>query len=276
MQLGRTSRLSAFQLVSAALMALALPTFAGGDVPIAHRSARCGDCHGGEAFASPEMPRAGLTAAAITQRCEACHDELRPQGDGARAFHDGSTRACIACHRFHDPSVLRAGDHEFAATIADARLQAHCRACHQPGVRLGRIDGAHRFAAEVVYHDDARDLAGMSPSDACLLCHGTSGHALAMPGDGPEIIAINTHASHPFGIRFTPGQGRGDGKIRREIDPRLSLPEGRIECVTCHAITSGTKDLLVPFDDPYALCLGCHQVGDETRVEGPLALAGDR
>ena len=46
--------------------------------------------------------------------------------------------------------------------------------------------------------------------------------------------------------------------------------------MTCHAIPAGTKDLLVPFDDPYALCLGCHLVGAAPRPDAPLALAGTR
>lgn len=258
-------------MITATLLAVALPAFAGN-----HDQARCGDCHGGGAFASADMPRSGLAAAAVTGRCQACHDGSRPAGDGGRAFHGRADRACIACHCFHDPSTLRAGDREFTVAMGDPGLQAHCAACHQPGTRLGPIDAGHRFAAEAVYHDDSRDLARMSISDACLVCHGTSGTALAMPEDGPEAIAINTHASHPFGIRFTPGQGTGDGKIRRDIDPRLPMPKGRIECVTCHSIAGGTKDLLVPFDDPYALCLGCHQVGDDARVDGQLALVGDR
>ncbi len=40
--------------------------------------------------------------------------------------------------------------------------------------------------------------------------------------------------------------------------PRLPLPAGRLECQTCHSLTAGTKDLLIPFADPYALCNGCH------------------
>ncbi len=276
MQLRRTQKYLAILLCAASLLA-AVPGVVFAEAgPGAHDQVRCGDCHGGGAYRKAAVQAAGPVAAAVSRRCAGCHDGIAPIGDGGHAFHGQANRSCTECHSFHETDRLRAGDREFKVPLGDPGVQAHCQACHQPGTPLSLIDPGHRFAAESVYHDDSRDLARMSASDACLVCHDPAGAAVEMPRGAPAILQINTHASHPFGIRFSPGQGSGDRKIRHEIDPRLPLPNGKIECVTCHSIPGGAKDLMVPFEDPYAMCLGCHRVGDRRRSGGTLALADGR
>lgn len=228
----------------------------------AHDQASCGACHGG--------------ATPTAQGCVSCH-QPGAETELARVFHARADADCLACHVFHEPTRFKAGEQTFTASLDDPATREHCRSCHAPGARLDRIDAAHREAAELVYHDDRIDLARLSPSEGCLLCHEDGGGAVevATTRRPPRFRA---HASHPFGIRVTPGQGRGDGKIRDRLDHRLELPRGQIECQTCHSLPAATVDLLVPFATPEALCLGCHQLGDTPPVlpPSPLALAGTR
>lgn len=228
----------------------------------AHDQARCGGCHVG--------------AVANAQRCLSCH-QPSVATDLGRVFHVRSSTDCLACHVFHQPSRLKAGDRTFTVSLDDPATREHCRSCHAPGVRLEAIDPAHREAAALVYHDDRIDLAQLSPSEGCLLCHEDGGGASAV-ATTQRPPRFRAHASHPFGIRVFPGQGRGDGKIRDQLDHRLSLPRGMIECQTCHSLPAATVDLLVPFATPEALCLGCHQLGDTppTLPPSPLALADTR
>jgi len=278
MQLRPTPRAIPAHPLPALLLAIALLATGANasQAPQAHDEARCGNCHdGGRATAGTiEM---APTADRLTPRCLACHDKTMAATRTNHLFHGQPGHSCVNCHKFHDPTVLRAGNNEFSVTFDDSRTQTHCHACHQVGGQVRQIAEGAQFAASAVYHSDKYDLAMLSPSDGCLICHDSGTSSVTMPAHAAPIPRFNTHASHPYGIRFTPGQGRGAGRIRADIDPRLPLPDGKIECQTCHLIPSATKDLLVPFADPYAMCLGCHQVRYKEQEDlGPLALADGR
>ena len=62
-------------------------------------------------------------------------------------------------------------------------------------------------------------------SDACLACHGNS-------GPGP----LFTH-THPVNVDYGPAQARSRGTLRK-VDAvtakGVALPQGKLQCVTCH------------------------------------------
>lgn len=249
---------------------LLLAPVTGVDMPVAradvaldpHAAISCAQCHG------PAVTRA-LAAAADggqdprSRTCRECHRGLdRAAGVGAAlGFHAAPTADCVGCHAFHEPGRVRtaAGDLRRGGTGLPSAASAHCAACHAAGADLGNLSPAHRAAA-ALYHGDAARLAEQSPSEACLNCHAAGTRSAWLHQAGGQMLTFNRHASHPLGIEVVAGSGQDERKLRQNLDPRLRLFDGRLECVTCHSLTAATPDLLVPFEQPYDLCLGCHQL----------------
>jgi hypothetical protein len=97
----------------------------------------------------------------------------------------------------------------------------------------------------------------------CLRCHDNSSSSTWKAATDGQL-SFNTHASHPYGIRVIPGKGNSSNWIAHEIDSRLPMFEGKMECQTCHLLTADNEDLMVPFETKYDLCRGCHKhYGDE-------------
>jgi len=231
----------------------------------AHARLACGTCHTGGTL---------VGGVDVDRHCLACHAGKLEFSRTRTTFHDQGDRHCGTCHVFHRPERLHVGDREFSYSFGDATVQDQCRSCHASG-SFRDVDAAHREAADVVYHTDRFDLGAMSPSQACLICHGRDGEGL-LDGLTSRPPRFDTHATHPFEVGVQPGSGRGAARIRDRIDPRLPRPGGRIACQTCHDLTAGRVDLLVPFDDPYALCLGCHRLRPDEPNAGRLVLTDNR
>ncbi len=216
----------------------------------AHESLACDSCH---------MRTAGFGSGPRIDesRCLRCHDTSPKAAPAAAAFHR-SDAGCATCHSFHRPSELRAVDATFEHDFGNPDLARHCNACHGTARGAAGLNEAHRAAAKV-YHGNADVLARLTPSEGCLLCH--SKHdadptALRMVSTTPRF---NEHASHPYGAVVAPGRSTGGFRIRRDVDPRLPLYDGRMECATCHDITDDAPDLLVRYESPTDLCMGCHR-----------------
>jgi predicted CXXCH cytochrome family protein len=229
-----------------------------------HDGIACASCHGRSAarVAPASLDGGGPDPRAAT--CRACHRDLgrrTARTAGALASHADPTADCTTCHLFHDPGrvktavgELRRGNDRMAREAS-----GHCAGCHGDGAALGRLSPAHRTAA-TLYHRDAGLLATQSPSEACLNCHDAGASSPWLREAGDQALAFNPHASHRFGIEVVAGSGQDERRLREQIDPRLRLFAGRLECVTCHDLTATTDDLLVPFEKPQDLCLGCHQL----------------
>jgi predicted CXXCH cytochrome family protein len=199
--------------------------------------------------------------------CLRCHELERDVAKLAGAFHAAGGGDCTACHSFHRPDELKVGEGRFVHEFGVEAVDRHCATCHGPSRSLDRLSEGHRAAA-AIYHGNDETLARLSPSETCLLCHSRhDADARALQAvDAPP--RFNEHASHPYGARVALGTSSGGFRIRRDVDKRLTLFDGRMECQTCHDITDDAENLLVRFDTPTGLCQGCHQrtVGNETRV----------
>ncbi len=221
----------------------------------AHQAARCAGCHAGGAAA-------GLDPAAVAAQCTECH-ATHSLARRVATFHGNSAGRCLSCHSFHQPTTV---------TLASLTRQppdfadidgAACRSCHDERGSLASLSPAHRKAAEL-YHAQAGRRSQLSPSQTCLNCHSNTSSSPWQDETDGAVLAFNEHASHPFGITVTPGAGDSSNWIARRIDPRLHLFDGRLECQTCHLLTAGTDDLVVPFPTKYDLCKGCHKhYGDD-------------
>lgn len=228
-----------------------------------HAGINCSLCHGRTAA------RALLVAVPggpdpRSRTCRQCHrgDDRPASGLGTDlGFHADPAADCAGCHAFHEPGRVKtaAGDVRAGGPRLSRAVSGHCAACHGEGSDLGNLSPAHRAAA-ALYHGDAAALATQTPSEACLNCHAAGTRSTWLHQAGGETLTFNPHASHPLGIKVIAGSGRDERSLRKELDPRLRLFAGRLECQTCHSLTAATPDLLVPFEQPYDLCLGCHQL----------------
>lgn len=84
-------------------------------------------------------------------------------------------------------------------------------------------------------------------SATCIACHdGTVAPPVALHGD--------LNGVHPVGVAY--GLGRPEAALRRygPRNPRLVLPRGRVECVTCHSVRDAGPHWTVSGD----LCTACH------------------
>jgi predicted CXXCH cytochrome family protein len=226
------------------LLILALPA---GGLAAGHDDASCRGCHAG-----------GVASAADPSKCLQCHAATSTATTAGFSFHAGTRKSCVDCHRFHDADVIATsrGDVSLAGLAGVDR--EHCRACHRSGARRERLSAGH-LAAAGLYHANTSALAPLSPSAACRACHDRDSASSSWLGavEG-RLIVLDQHQSHPCEIAVRPGQATIGSWIRDDIDPRLVLPGGRIECVTCHDLTAGTPGLLVSLGQPADLCLGCH------------------
>lgn len=232
-----------------------------------HAGISCALCHGQRAVRAVTASLAGEPDPR-SRACRECHREVRRSSGGATAgralgFHGDPQADCAGCHSFHETGRLKTavGDLRTGHEGLDAATTGHCRACHGPESRLANLSPAHREAA-ALYHRDAAQLAGASPSQGCLNCHAegsTSSWAREISSQG---VAFNLHATHPLGIEVVPGSGMDERRLRANLDPKLPLFDGRLECQTCHDLTAPTTDLLVAFEEPSDLCLGCHKLSN--------------
>ena len=246
--------------------------------PVAHARAACNRCHGATqasfGTAVGAASGSGLGAmfddhattagsalagtAAMDRQCRSCHGD-GPRGRGALGTdHADHGRRCTSCHQFHDANLVRtaAGSVDLAG-LGEASA-AHCQSCHAPGANLGDVSEGHRAAARL-YHAEGGALADVSPSAACLRCHdrdSTSPWRQAAAGAAP---LFDGHRSHAVGVPVDLGAGDHMVSIRRELDPRIRLFDGDMECQTCHQLATRTRYALAPVDSPKALCLGCHE-----------------
>jgi predicted CXXCH cytochrome family protein len=216
-----------------------------------HQSVQCGQCH--------ELVASAAGAASLGAACRQCHGSSEDSTSTVGiVFHAEESRDCLECHRFHEPESFTVGGEVFSFAGNRERARAHCATCHSSAGRHLDVSEGHQMAAEVFYHASTERLQGMTPSEGCLACHSWDGTTIAIP-EGNEVPRFNEHASHPYGVTVRAGSGRGARRIRDELDTRLPLFGGHIECQTCHEITASTADYLRPYNPPTALCMGCHE-----------------
>lgn len=248
-------------IIAAAATLAAVP---GPAAPTGHDAVSCRLCHADAGAAD-----AGGGLAVAQQQCLACHPEARQAGP-APSFH-GRGR-CLDCHGFHAPGTVTTAAGTLALGDLAGVSRAHCRACHDGQGRLADLSDAHRAAGRL-YHEQAASLRERSPSTPCLWCHSDSRSTDWQAVPAADRLAFAEHASHPLGIPVRPGQGPVVRRMRDAIDPRIPLPGGRLECVSCHQLTAATKDRLIPFPTAQELCVGCHQLNEPAGAR-PLAAAG--
>ena len=188
-----------------------------------HEGIACSRCHQGAtaravAAAGPNDPDPR------SRTCRSCHRDLAAKDSPAMVqlgFHDNPTADCAGCHTFHELGRLKTslGELKMSVQGLGEGVPAHCAGCHEPGADLGKLSTAHRAAA-ALYHRDAALLAGQSPSQGCLNCHGSGGGSTWQAETGGQSLTFDQHATHPLGVMAVAGAGRRRVVRRRGVGGR--------------------------------------------------------
>ena len=146
----------------------------------------------------------------------------------------------------------------------------HCRSCHGAGGRLSELSPAHWTAASL-YHTQTERLAGLSPSEGCLLCHGSGSDSQWQRAVPEAALTFDHHTTHPLGVPLRATRAANAYRIRSEKETGLPLFAGLIECQTCHLLPSRSTDLLRLEGQEQGICEHCHQ---RNGGPAPVAAAG--
>jgi len=226
-----------------------------GRFPRDHAAVACSECH----IATASVEAVGGMPD-FNRACRGCHAGFASSSIGFRLnFHSGADLNCTRCHSFHNVEEITAGSSEFAYSFENSRQRSQCYACHGGRESLSTLSTGHRKAAEL-FHSDYRYSGGLSVSDACLVCHSTNQSRQFTAIDRGGAPTFEFHGSHPVGIEVRPGAGKPGNWIRSEIDSRLVLMNGRLECTTCHSLSAKTNFHLTGFTSRDELCRGCHRL----------------
>lgn len=230
--------------------------------PTQHQQAACRNCH----WQVDPVASTDHDGASNTNQCRLCHtDATTARGSLSEHFHRQMDKQCTQCHSFHETAKLTAGDRQFASP-ADDGVRYQCRSCHNPAGSQANLSEAHLMAAVEFYHAKNGRPTDQSPSQSCQTCHADGAHT-ETPFDGSRpAITINRIASHPNECEVTSSQNRS---FRNPIDSRLRLFDNKIQCQSCHSLTSGVDYSLVKFAAPNDLCLGCHDQSGQTLASSP-------
>lgn len=169
--------------------------------------------------------------------CATCHD---PHPETRRAdLLRGDTTGTAFCRECHE-----GGDHRSGAFVAHARA-------------LGE-GGSPDFApdARILGHEGfSSDSEPDALSTECIACHnGTT----AMEASFCVLGQEGQCTGHIIGIDYA-AAAAGNAEFNTNLDPRISLNEGKIGCTSCHSIYSNLPQHLVFGNSGSALCFACHR-----------------
>lgn len=218
-----------------------------------HKANDCGLCH--KLVSSLDASGFSIT----NQDCLDCHDpdNTNSSNMGRLSFHKDKSRNCLDCHSYHDKTQIRAKQTSFEFNFESPALRAQCGSCHDESVDLNKISEAHREAT-AVYHNDAKYLAYLSPSESCMICHSKNSSYSNKALNVRNTPKFDRHATHPI------GQQVAGFNIKSQINSKIKLFNKKIECQTCHNLSSDKKKHISYFEEEYDICMGCHNL-NQTR-----------
>lgn len=205
---------------------------------------------------------------------------------GPHDFTSATGRARDTCAACHVPHVLGVrpvtlpggseaeagkdrGERGAASAPQDATEEGPDASSAAEAAARQAILEMYRISGQAAAHEPNRFTPGAT-SLICLGCHdgtvasstiGTAHAMLAGVREGFEVPDGFVWRDHPIGVPY-PQRERGYvPRSRVEADGRIRLPEGRVECVSCHDPhnAAGEPYLLAMSNRRSALCLACHE-----------------
>jgi hypothetical protein len=171
-------------------------------------------------------------------------------------FHESPALRCQNCHSFHTPNAVQASSRTIKTGSKSDVYLGHCVSCHEKSMKTASLSSGHREAVSF-YHSNSQVLGMLSPSEGCMVCHanGRTSHFVRLEkGNQPRFSEM---ASHPYGIPYKRNEAT-DSPQTEAFQPLLI--NGRIECQTCHRLTSQTADYLAGGGVSGDLCSSCHEM----------------
>jgi len=217
----------------------------------AHQGQDCAKCHAILAYADDSaLPLPDPSAG-----CQSCHAAGTAAAPSESIWHTSENQDCVRCHSFHESNMIFAAGDEFEFSRQSQVQKMACLTCHNPSTSLENVAQYH-VEARHLFHSDI-PLNAATLSEVCLNCHGGE----LTPGAADlttKAISVTHSVSHPIGVEPIPGEGDNTNRIRFQLDPKVALYDGRIECQTCHQLNRSQIAFSSPFEPAYDLCLGCH------------------
>lgn len=248
------------------LISLGLPLAAVSNSISGHRSINCVACH---SVVRSKDSGPSASSGIVLNTCSSCHtSESLLQNAFSGSFHVNESRACTSCHGIHE-GTLRAGERVFAVSLTESTAATVCGVCHTLGEEVipnkENLSEGHKGALEIFHSERAVELneTSASPSAVCFECHSEQANAQSasmIAGVNSVARVVDEHGSHPVGIEVELGSGFPGARIRENLDSRISLFDGKIECQTCHSMLVGNTFREKEFPVRSDLCQGCHKL----------------
>ena len=105
----------------------------------------------------------------------------------------------------------------------------------------------------------AERLGTQAGSSSCLTCHDDALAPGISTARGQDTATGRT--DHPVRVSYREAYARNPRMFHRpeEVERRLSLPEGKVECVTCHQPNAEGRWTVAAAGPGRPLCGGCHR-----------------
>lgn len=161
--------------------------------------------------------------------------------------------------------------HDFTADGRFGRdLCLPCHTPHVPGAVRPRLD-RRAAATQPIRPYQTPGVVLNDASLLCLSCHDgiiapdvfDGAHALGWGElEARSFVPVNRLTSHPIGIRYPVNDPRFEPAERVTADGRIKLPDGRVQCTSCHDPhnTGRHEGMLRKSNRRSRLCLSCHRI----------------
>lgn len=238
----------------------------------------CTQCH-------LRVPKAGesgtnLFVADIETLCLRCHDDIRLSMSHPIGIKPSFSLpadlpldwkgelTCSTCHEMHpDEGDTLAANSFFLRR--HSRGRDFCLECHRQDFLSNRSMG-HSMASNAAHYTPGQstDSSGArldESSASCLTCHdGSLAPDEGIPDLEPGVWHHDGYSgstSHPLGVDYRAAQMRKRRGFREisQLPDVIKLPDGKVECVSCHNLYSHNQHLLAISNEGSRLCLTCHR-----------------
>lgn len=229
------------------------------------RGMECQNCHLSGKQTKPEQ--AGMLTASQEALCGGCHANalkvshpsgITPKGRIPPEYPLDwkGDLTCTSCHTPHgnSPGLLR----------GVKRGRDFCLACHERKFfdkmpEQGASLMAGHMNSGVPETSQAMNLD--PDSIRCLGCHSQSGDPMGVNVDRRGVLRHSDKSmNHPIGVLYADAMRFGGFRSPSMLSKAITLPGGRVSCISCHEGYSKQHGKLVMQNFRSALCFECHDL----------------
>ena len=178
---------------------------------------------------------------------------------------------CWTCHTAIPDSIAESGPQLRGEGTTLARIDDFCATCHA-ATAIQDTRSIHWLAMGTAHITGRRTAApsGYRVLDAgtrtCLTCHdgalaSESGHLT--PWNRSHGFSGDQSRAHPVGVRYTDltrAQNLSPLKPESQLPDAITLPDGKVGCVSCHNLYARERYLLAVPIERSQLCFSCHDM----------------